>query len=135
MSGLLLDTHVALWWLAAEPLSPAAVDAITDPATDVHVSVASLWELAIKASLGRFRLEDEFVDVLAAEGLALLPVRPAHVYGIRDLPLHHRDPFDRMLVAQARAEGLTLVTRDAALGADRRTPLGGLVRHQSRAVP
>ena len=115
MTALLLDTHVALWWLADQPLSPAAAHALADPSRRALVSIASLWELAIKHSVGRFRLRDDLADVLIGQGFELMIVAPAHALALRALPLHHRDPFDRMLVAQAQVEGLTLVTRDQRL--------------------
>jgi PIN domain nuclease of toxin-antitoxin system len=115
VSDLLLDTHVALWWLDDQPLSPLAHEAIQDPTRVVHVSIASLWELAIKHSLGRFRLRDELADMILDNGMELLAVTTPHALALRDLPLHHRDPFDRMLVAQASVEGLELVTRDRRL--------------------
>ena len=115
MTALLLDTHVALWWLADQPLAPAAAQAIADPARRALVSIVSLWELAIKHALGRFQLRDDLADVLVKQGFELMAVAPAHAFAIRDLPLHHRDPFDRMLVAQAQVEGMTLVTRDQRL--------------------
>ncbi|MDP9434827.1 MAG: type II toxin-antitoxin system VapC family toxin [Actinomycetota bacterium] len=115
MTDVLLDTHVALWWLDDQPLSRVAHDAIADPTRAVHVSLASLWELAIKHSVGRFRLRDDLDQVLVDNGIELLAMTAAHALAVRDLPLHHRDPFDRMLVAQALVEGLTLVTRDRRL--------------------
>ena len=117
MRGLLLDTHVALWWLDERPLQPAAQEAITNPYRDVIISVASLWELAIKHSVGRFRYDGDLAAVLRAQGFQLLHVTEVHVRAVRDLPLHHRDPFDRMLVAQAQVERLALVTRDRKLTA------------------
>jgi len=110
---LLLDTHVLLWWLDDSPnLSAAAKEAIADPGNIVAVSVASLWEIAIKKGIGKLDLPDDFEEVLSHQGFELLDVKPAHTFGLHALPLLHRDPFDRMLVAQARAEGLRIVTRD-----------------------
>lgn len=113
MSGLLLDTHVLLWWLTEpERLSPHALDSIASADQRVFVSAASAWEIGIKLSVGKLRLRidlDEMVDNSRFEHLA---VSLRHGLGVRDLPLLHRDPFDRLLVAQARIEALTLVTRD-----------------------
>jgi PIN domain nuclease of toxin-antitoxin system len=116
---LLLDTH-ALIRALAEParLSAATRAALTDPANAVFVSAASAWEIAIKASLGRLDFPlHAWEEALAAAGFAELAVRAPHAIAAGGLPRHHADPFDRMLVAQARHEGLTLVTQDAALAA------------------
>ncbi len=115
MTGLLLDSHVALWLLQDESLAPAAMTAITDPSIPLFLSIATPWELAIKQGLGQLRLRDDYLDLLFGQGVELLGITPAHTRAVRDLPLHHRDPFDRMLVAQAQVEGLTLITRDRRL--------------------
>jgi PIN domain nuclease of toxin-antitoxin system len=115
VSGLLLDSHVALWWLADEALTEAASAAIADPSRSVLVSIATAWELAIKQGLGKLRIDDDYLELLVERGIDLLPIEPRHTRAVRDLPHHHRDPFDRMLVAQAQVERLTLVTRDTRL--------------------
>ena len=112
MTRLLLDSHVALWWLAGQQLAPEARAAIRDPTATAVFSIASVWELSIKQGLGRLLLPADYLDVLADEGIDLLGIEVAHARAVRDLPPLHRDPFDRMLVAQAQVEGLTLVTRD-----------------------
>ena len=114
---LLLDTHALLWALAdPDRLPPALAEAIRSRRNAVHVSAASTWELIIKAGLGRIELpRSELETVIAAAGLAELPVTIAHSVRLRDLPRHHRDPFDRILVAQALEEDLTLVSRDSAI--------------------
>lgn len=91
---------------------------IQDPDNVVLVSVASAWEVAVKQSLGRIDPPEDLADAAVAEGLTLLGIELAHVRAVRHLPYHHRDPFDRMLVAQAQVEQLVLVTRDAHLGYD-----------------
>ena len=109
----LVDTQALLWALG-EPsaLSPAARDAIADPSNLIMVSSASLWECAIKASIGKLDLPDDFFDTIPETGYEVMPIRISHLNVYRTLPMHHRDPFDRMLVAQARAETLTLISRD-----------------------
>ena len=112
---LLLDTHALLWWLDADPrLDPAAVSAIGDADT-VMVSAASAWEIAIKQALGKLTGPDDLAGELVTNGFTPLPITVAHASTAGALPPHHPDPFDRMLVAQARLEGLTLVTRDPRL--------------------
>ena len=112
---LLLDTHVFIWW-RGEPgrLSSEARSRIAT-ADIVFVSAASAWEAAIKASLGRLDLPDTFESGVLASGFEKLLVTFHHTEQVIGLPHHHRDPFDRMLVAQAQAEGLTLVTHDPLL--------------------
>ena len=109
----LLDTH-ALLWAPGDPgvLSQAARDTIAYPANLIFVSSASLWECAIKASIGKLDLPDDFFDLIPETGYEVIPIRIAHLNTYRSLPMHHRDPFDRILVAQAQAEALTLITRD-----------------------
>jgi PIN domain nuclease of toxin-antitoxin system len=112
---LLLDTHAFLWWRADDlRLGATARDAIAQ-ADIVAVSAASAWEAAIKARLGRLRLPEPFAKGVADSGFAELPVRFVHAERATQLPRHHDDPFDRMLVAQAEIEGLTLVTHDSAI--------------------
>ena len=116
---LLLDTHLVLWMaLAPERLSKPARRLIESRAQALAFSDATLWEVAIKSSLGR---DDFVVDAAAlrsgllAEGLTELAIRPEHLFAVGRLPWHHRDPFDRLLVAQATVEKLTLLTVDVAL--------------------
>jgi PIN domain nuclease of toxin-antitoxin system len=113
--NLLLDTHVVIWWRINSPRLRASIRETIAGAPVVHVSVASAWEFAIKASLGRLRLEGRFEDGVAQSGFAKLPITFAHAERLATLPHHHRDPFDRMLVAQAQVEGLRLVTDDRRL--------------------
>ncbi len=115
MSGYLLDSHVALWWLADEQLTEEASAAIADPIRPVFVSVATAWEIAIKQALDKLRVDDDYLEILAERGIGLLGIAATHTRAVRHLPHHHRDPFDRMLVAQAQVERLTLVTRDERL--------------------
>lgn len=115
---LLLDTHALLWALATPAKLPApTARALRDPANAVLVSAASAWEIAIKVGLGKLSADvDEVVRTSLEVGFEELAITLAHAARVRSLPPHHRDPFDRMLVAQAVEEGLTVVTRDAVLG-------------------
>jgi len=113
---LLLDSHVMVWFAAADPVLAAdVVAAIRDDANLAVVSVASVWELEIKRAKGMLAVPRDAGSRLNAAGFDLLDVTLTHVVRAAELPAHHRDPFDRMLVAQAQAEGLMLVTADAAL--------------------
>lgn len=113
MSGYLLDTHVLLWWLAEpERLSEAARGVVRDPAHGVFFSAGAVWEMAIKKALGRLDYPANLTEVLAEERIAVLPIQATHALAIAELPLLHQDPFDRIQIAQAKLEGLTLVTQD-----------------------
>jgi len=117
VSRVLVDTHALLWWLADDPsLSPAAREAIANPTSEPLVSAASVWEIAIKRSLGKLTAPDDLPDRIADEGFTWLPITAQHAWQVRDLPIHHGDPFDRILVAQAVIEGLPIVTTDARFG-------------------
>lgn len=117
---LLLDTHAFLWFVAADAaLSAPARAAIEDARNEVFVSVASAWEVAIKVSLGKLAVDAPSVGVffdeqMEANGFAYLAIDPPHVFRVASLPFHHRDPFDRLLIAQALEEGMALVTREGA---------------------
>ena len=114
---LLLDTHVFLWWVGASPrLSRRAKTAIANTRNQCFVSVASAWEIAIKVSLGKLRIDaalDRFLpEQLGANGFEPLAIDMKHTARVARLPFHHRDPFDRLLVAQAIEEELAVVTAD-----------------------
>ena len=116
MPRLLLDTHVLLWALEdSQALSADARQSIADTRNEVFVSAVSIWEMAIKRSLGKLRAPDNLADTVQEAGFAALPITLAHAEQAGMLPPHHRDPFDRMLVAQALAEGLVVVTDDALI--------------------
>lgn len=110
---LLLDSHTLLW-AVTDPgkMKLATRQYVEDLSNDVYVSAASLWELQIKAGKGKLTLPAGFSHAIPRLGFVQLPITFQHADAIRHLPLHHQDPFDRMLVAQAIVEGLTLVTRD-----------------------
>jgi PIN domain nuclease of toxin-antitoxin system len=113
---LLLDTHPLLWWVTDSPELPASArQAIGDRRNSVHVSVASLWEIAIKSGKGKLNLYDDFDQTLDREPFSRLAILTPHVREVRSLPHIHGDPFDRLLIAQARLEGMTLVTRDEVM--------------------
>ena len=113
MSRLLLDTHTLLWWLSdVERLSEETHATIADPHNDVFVSAITGWEIAVKQAKGRLVAPDNLSVLVEEKGFTPLPLTFQHAEQAGRLPMHHRDPFDRFLIAQARAEGLILVTRD-----------------------
>lgn len=117
---LLLDTHIFIWW-DGEPgkLAQATLATLQDPANTLVLSVVSLWEMQIKAQLGKLQLKRPLKEIVEsqqrANGVEVLPVEAAHVYALGSLPPHHKDPFDRLLIAQANAEGIVLVSVDPEL--------------------
>ncbi|MGH9040929.1 MAG: type II toxin-antitoxin system VapC family toxin [Acidimicrobiia bacterium] len=115
--SLLLDTHVILWWLEGSTLREEVVDRIAHPGTLVVVSAASIWEAAIKQMLGKLDVPESLTGAVLDEGFEPLPITFDHAGRAGALPPHHRDPFDRMLIAQAAVEGLTIVTHDLAFDA------------------
>lgn len=118
--NLILDTHVALWALSDDPkLSAEARALILDPGNRVFASVASMWEIAIKRALRPERMPItglEFLHLCERSGYSSLPIRERHVLALETLPPIHADPFDRILISQARAESMLLLSHDAALG-------------------
>jgi PIN domain nuclease of toxin-antitoxin system len=112
---ILLDTHVILWWLDDDPrLGSKARDVIGSGDVQLLVSIASLWEVSIKHRIGKLRANAALVaSHLREASISVLPVKITHLTALEQLPLHHRDPFDRMLVAQALAETVSIMTNDA----------------------
>ena len=119
--NVLLDTQAFLWWAtSSDRLTETATLAISDPASSVHVSVASAWEIAIKVAAGRLQLTqpvDPYLPALLREyGFEALPIRLDHALRAGALPRHHGDPFDRLIVAQSQVEGMAIVTADPRFG-------------------
>ena len=119
MTRLLLDTHLVLWWLKADPrLPPSVVERVQSPDAEVFVSQASLWEMAIKCSLGRLRVNlSDLERQVPRQGFQWLPICNAHLLAVAELDNdgQHRDPFDRLLVCQSRVEPMLLLTVDSQL--------------------
>jgi PIN domain nuclease of toxin-antitoxin system len=110
---LLLDTSTFIWWVTEDPrLGPKARSAVADPDRRVHVSAVSAWEIAIKRSLGKLEFDGDVGALVEREDFDELPIHIVHALEAEALPLHHRDPFDRMLIAQSRHEGLVILTGD-----------------------
>ena len=112
--GLLLDTHVVLWWLSDDPTLATELKDRLDHEPDVYVSAATIWEVAIKQSIGKLK-PDDLPERVRDSGFRHVDITAEHGIAAARLPLLHRDPFDRMLIAQAKTEHLTLVTRDAEI--------------------
>jgi len=114
---LLLDTHLVLWWMNGEAsrISKKALAALGSDGIDPIVSAVTVWEVAIKRGLGKLEAPDDLLPQLERAGVELLPISPRHADLVASLPAHHRDPFDRLLVAQATLEGLALVSEDEAM--------------------
>ena len=115
---LLLDTHALLWWLADDKqLGRRARELVEDPGNDVLISVVSLWELVVKARVGKLQADiQEIMDAVQQEGFTLLDIATAHLLTLAGLPMHHRDPFDHLLTAQAITEDATFVSEDRNAG-------------------
>jgi PIN domain nuclease of toxin-antitoxin system len=112
---ILLDSHVALWWLEGNSALGPRCRELIESADEAFISAATPWELGIKRALGKLSMPDGLDEELETQGFVSLPITAAHAELAPSLPAHHRDPFDRMLVAQAQLETLVLVTGDALL--------------------
>lgn len=114
---ILLDTHILLWWLKDDRrLSDAAVKIIGNAANDIFMSTVNAWEIAIKKSLGRIQIDmNEFLESIKNSGIGVLNITVNHACQISNLPDHHKDPFDRMLIAQSIVEPMRLLTHDDTL--------------------
>ncbi|MFN7377518.1 MAG: type II toxin-antitoxin system VapC family toxin [Pseudanabaena sp.] len=120
MSQYLLDTHTFIWLSENSDELPSNLKDIIEEADTVYLSIVSLWEIAIKLNLGKLSLKQDYEAIeteLEASDILLLPITFNDTIQIRDLPLHHRDPFDRMLIAQAITRSLTVISRDVAFDA------------------
>ena len=110
----LLDTHVILWWFTTpEKIKTKAQKIIRDRSNTIFLSSASFWEMAIKKSLGRLTLPHNLIEAVAAENFTILPIMPEEGLGVADLPLLHSDPFDRLLIIQAKLHDLVIITKDS----------------------
>jgi PIN domain nuclease of toxin-antitoxin system len=111
---LLLDTHALLWWMAGDPrLGTNASALVADPANDVLVSVVSLWEIVVKQRAGKLRADTtRLAQIIDQIGFTLIGIKPAHLKALSDLPFHHRDPFDHLLMAQAIHEAAVFLSQD-----------------------
>ncbi len=115
---LLLDTHALLALLSSDyALSDRAREAMERPSSELVVSVVNVWEMAIKRSIGKLDAPDDLLDRIDEAGAEMLAINARHAHATATLPLHHRDPFDRLLIAQAQLEGCTIVTGDSAFAA------------------
>ena len=118
MRRLLLDTHAFIWWVSGnESLGQVARGLVADVDNQIYVSAATVWEMSIKQQLGKLKAPADLESVVERSGFSPLPIGLFHAQQAGSLPTHHRDPFDRMLIAQAQAEGLTIVTQDSAFPA------------------
>ena len=120
MTNLLLDTHAFIWYSEDDPKLPNSIKTEIETADLVYISIASLWEIAIKLSIGKLSLRSNYESIEASlepAGIVLLPISFADTVQVMNLPLHHRDPFDRILIAQAINHSLTLVSCDNAFAA------------------
>ena len=115
---LLLDANALLWWRnASRRLSRSARDAIGDGGNEIILSAATLWEITIKRGLGKLQFPDDLEQVMREEAFSLMPIAYEHLRTVDSLPHHHRDPFDRLLIAQALSEGIPIATGDRIFAA------------------
>ena len=127
MRKYLLDTHVLVWWLDGDlALGPSSRELIANPLNDIYVSAATVWEMSIKNQLGQLTMEYNMDVMIAKSGFNELPISVAHGEYAGQLPLHHKDPFDRMLITQTQIEGLALITCDSVI------PAYGIRIHNAR---
>ncbi len=115
--NLLIDTHAVIWFITAHDELPSHVqDRIENPENNCFVSIASLWEMGIKYTLGKLTLKadlERIFELIEDSGISILPITSAHILTSTTLEFHHRDPFDRLIIAQAKREGLTIISKDS----------------------
>ncbi|KKQ85568.1 MAG: PilT protein domain protein [Candidatus Woesebacteria bacterium GW2011_GWB1_38_8] len=113
MNKYLIDTQVFIWWMEESGrLKKGIKDILLNPQEIIILSAASVWEMVIKIKIGRLKLPHDWKDTLHKSRLEILPINLQHIYAVETLPLYHKDPFDRILIAQAKVEGCTLITED-----------------------
>lgn len=113
MNNFLIDTQIFIWWMEENKrLSPKIKSLIDDPTNRIFISVATPWEIVIKIKSGKLKVPKNFAEFVMNEVFKVLPIQVNHVLHLRKLPLHHKDPFDRILISQALIENLTLITSD-----------------------
>lgn len=113
MNNFLIDTQIFIWWMEENKKLPAGIKSILDdPLNNIFISVAAPWEIVIKIKSGKLRVPKNFAEFVMNEVFKVLPIQVNHVLHLRKLPLHHKDPFDRILISQAIVESLTLITAD-----------------------
>lgn len=117
--NVLLDTHAFIYWIEnnTAALSPTGFTLIADKSNTIFLSLASIWEMQIKSQIGKLKLVNDLSDIVEEQqqvnGMRLLSISPQHIYNLNRLPLHHKDPFDRMLLSQAITEGFSLLSQDS----------------------
>ncbi len=117
MTRAILDTHILLWWLAEpEKLSKKQFEIISSANSQILVSVASIWEIRIKESLGKLEVPTDLVNLIKENGFEFISIHPHHADYVKDLPQIHKDPFDRMIIAQGKLEGLKILSSDKIFG-------------------
>jgi len=113
---ILVDTHALLWWLSdSGSLSKVARDTLSDGKNDLYFSAASVWEISIKEQLGKIKIPKNFLAAVESQGIFQLDITWEHAFSVKTLPQIHQDPFDRLLIAQARAERLCILTKDESI--------------------
>ena len=108
----LIDTHILLWDITGSERLQSHHRNILESESELFISIASIWEIAIKASIRKLPMPDDLLELIDASGMKLLQITPQHALAVSHLPHHHRDPFDRMLITQAKSENLTIMTMD-----------------------